>query len=60
MAADFSYANLSVANGLEGVVGDQMKRMGKMFYLISPQDTMYEHKEDVPNFYRQVSCFFNI
>ncbi|KAG7308003.1 hypothetical protein JYU34_006632 [Plutella xylostella] len=58
MAADFSYANASVENALSGFVGDQLKGLGRMFYMVSPKDTMYEHKEDVPNFFRQSWPYF--
>ncbi|XP_053604142.1 alkylglycerol monooxygenase-like [Plodia interpunctella] len=60
MAADFSFANSSVDIGLSDVLGEQLKAVARMFYIHSPQETMYERKEDVPNFFRQSYPYFLI
>lgn len=44
-------------NGTAPVVEDSMellKGFGRMFYVINPKDTVFERKEEVPNFYVQV------
>lgn len=33
---------------------DYVTGAGRMFYLINPKEHMFEHEEDVPNFYVQV------
>lgn len=52
--ADTIFANATAVNGFSDLVGDHLKGIGRLFYLHSPKDTMYERKEDVPNFFYQV------
>lgn len=54
MAVEYTFANATVESGLSELVRDHAKAVGRMFYLHSPQDTMWERKEDVPNFFKQV------
>ena len=56
--ADFSFANATEETGLSDMFSDHLKGIGRMFYLHSPKDTMFERKEDVPNFFRQVRFIF--
>ncbi|KAM3960937.1 alkylglycerol monooxygenase-like [Aphomia sociella] len=60
MASDFSYANATVHNGFTDALSEHLKAIGRIFYLHSPQETMYERKEDVPNFFRQSWPYFLI
>ncbi|KPJ10047.1 Alkylglycerol monooxygenase [Papilio machaon] len=53
MAADMSYANATLDNGLSQMVNSHLKGVGRLFYIHSPKDTMFERQEDVPNFFRQ-------
>lgn len=52
--ADMSLANATSDYGFSDVVTDHMKGIGRLFYIHSPQETLYEKSEDVPNFFRQV------
>ncbi|XP_031767974.2 alkylglycerol monooxygenase-like [Galleria mellonella] len=60
MAVDFSYANSTVDSGFRDALSEHLKAVGRIFYLHSPQETMYERKEDVPNFFRQSWPYFLI
>ncbi|XP_014365151.2 alkylglycerol monooxygenase [Papilio machaon] len=60
MAADMSYANATLDNGLSQMVNSHLKGVGRLFYIHSPKDTMFERQEDVPNFFRQSWPYFLI
>lgn len=60
MATEFSFANSTMESGFSEVLADHLKGIGRMFYLHSPQETMFERKEDVPNFFRQSWPYFFI
>ena len=55
--AEMSFANMTTENGFSDVVANHLKGIGRMFYLHSPKEQLYEKIEDVPNFFRQVSYF---
>ncbi|XP_072939575.1 alkylglycerol monooxygenase-like [Epargyreus clarus] len=59
MAAEV-FANATVENGVSDLFAGHMKALGRMFYIISPKETMYEKQEDVPNFFRQSYPYFLI
>lgn len=59
MSVDYSFVNSTVDSALSEMVGDHLKGVGRMFYIHSPQDTMWERKEDVPNFFKQVSTLLS-
>ncbi|GBP53860.1 hypothetical protein EVAR_96767_1 [Eumeta japonica] len=49
-----SFGNTSYAEGfLRGTLTEHLKGIGRMFYVVSPQETLYAHKEQVPNFFKQ-------
>ncbi|XP_022825569.1 alkylglycerol monooxygenase-like [Spodoptera litura] len=56
--ADFTFANATQENAFSEMVSDHLKGIGRMFYIHSPKDTMFERKEDVPNFFRQSWPYF--
>ncbi|XP_032512975.2 alkylglycerol monooxygenase-like [Danaus plexippus] len=56
--ADMSLANATSDYGFSDVVTDHMKGIGRLFYIHSPQETLYEKSEDVPNFFRQSYPYF--
>ncbi|XP_004931255.1 alkylglycerol monooxygenase-like [Bombyx mandarina] len=58
--AEFSFANASVENGFSDFVTDHLKGVGRLFYINSPQDSMFEKKDDVPNFFKQSWPYFFI
>lgn len=52
---DAIFANGTTEISFADMFNDHLKGIGRMFYIHSPKDTMFERKEDVPNFFRQVS-----
>ncbi|XP_048006686.1 alkylglycerol monooxygenase-like [Leguminivora glycinivorella] len=54
---EFSFANETLA---ESAMVSHLKGVGRMFYLITPQEHMFERKEDVPNFFKQSWPYFLI
>ncbi|CAB3255911.1 unnamed protein product [Arctia plantaginis] len=55
---DAIFTNGTAENGFAEMFSDHIKGIGRMFYIHSPKDTMYERKEDVPNFFRQSWPYF--
>ncbi|KAI8423967.1 hypothetical protein MSG28_002635, partial [Choristoneura fumiferana] len=47
---DFSYANATME---ESAMVTHLKGVGRLFYIMSPQENMFKKKEDVPNFFIQ-------
>ncbi|KAI5646426.1 fatty acid hydroxylase superfamily domain-containing protein [Phthorimaea operculella] len=58
MASGFTFANATEEGGISDVLADHLRGVGRLFYLHSPKDTMYERKEDVPNFFKQSWPYF--
>ncbi|CAH0729166.1 unnamed protein product, partial [Brenthis ino] len=58
--AEMSFANMTTENGLSEVVTNHLKGIGRMFYIHSPKEQLYEKPEDVPNFFRQSYPYFLI
>lgn len=52
--AEMSFANATSDNGISEVFVNHVKGLGRMFYIHSPKEQLYEKVEDVPNFFRQV------
>lgn len=44
--------------GALGLMWKQMKTFGTLFYIVSPNETSFERKEDVPNYVNEVIPFF--
>ncbi|XP_045765344.1 alkylglycerol monooxygenase-like [Maniola jurtina] len=60
MAAEMSFANATADTGFSDVFANHMKGLGRMFYIHSPKEQLYEKVEDVPNFFRQSYPYFLI
>ncbi|KAL0882112.1 hypothetical protein ABMA27_000677 [Loxostege sticticalis] len=60
MASDYSFMNATASNGYSDAVSEHLKGVGRMFYIHYPHETLYEKKEDVPNFFRQSWPYFFI
>ncbi|CAH0693092.1 unnamed protein product [Chilo suppressalis] len=60
MALGVSFANSTAGNGYSEVVSEHLKGIGRLFYIHYPQETLYEKKEDVPNFFKQSWPYFFI
>ncbi|XP_039749498.1 alkylglycerol monooxygenase-like [Pararge aegeria] len=60
MAAEMSFANATSDNSFSEAFGNHMKGLGRMFYIHSPKEQLYEKVEDVPNFFRQSYPYFLI
>ncbi|XP_023938616.2 alkylglycerol monooxygenase [Bicyclus anynana] len=60
MAAEMSFANATSDSGLSEALANHVKALGRMFYLHSPKEQLYEKVEDVPNFFRQSYPYFLI
>ncbi|XP_046963353.1 alkylglycerol monooxygenase-like [Vanessa cardui] len=60
MASEMSFANASTDSGLSEMVTNHLKGVGRMFYLHSPKEQLYQKPEDVPNFFRQSYPYFLI
>ncbi|VVC98435.1 alkylglycerol monooxygenase-like [Leptidea sinapis] len=58
MASEMLYSNTTVENGFSEMVKGHIKGLGRMFYIHSPEETLYEKAEDVPNFFRQSYPYF--
>lgn len=58
--ADMTFANMSTDSGLSEVVTNHLKGIGRMFYIHSPKEQLYQKPEDVPNFFRQSYPYFLI
>ncbi|CAF4813204.1 unnamed protein product [Pieris macdunnoughi] len=60
MASEVLYRNSTVNKELSDVLVSHLKGVGRMFYIHSPEETLYEKPEDVPNFFRQSFPYFII
>ncbi|XP_041970669.1 alkylglycerol monooxygenase-like [Aricia agestis] len=59
MAADVVFSN-DTGHAYSDFVTQQLRGVGRMFYLHSPKEQLYEKPEDVPNFFRQSYPYFLI
>ncbi|XP_050343712.1 alkylglycerol monooxygenase-like [Nymphalis io] len=60
MASEMTFANASTESGLSEVLTNHLKGVGRMFYIHSPKEQLYQKPEDVPNFFRQSYPYFLI
>ncbi|CAG9795386.1 unnamed protein product [Diatraea saccharalis] len=60
MASAVSYANVTMGNGYSEAVSEHLKGIGRLFYIHYPHETLYEKKEEVPNFFKQSWPYFFI
>lgn len=39
------------------LVYDFLKKLGYLWYIMDPRDHLYDKVEDVPDYYKEVSCY---